>query len=369
MSAYAKDIQLIEAKGQIDLTQNLAAAAKSSGRNPIAIGLDYLKLRRGPGKLKFREYLQYGLYDLAKWNDADRKRFLSAHIHWPLVNQCNDIKWWSVSEDKWISSALLSQCGVAVPQNVAIFDRGNRLYPKLAKLTSADDIRAFFLTCSEFPLFAKNMDGMWSAGAFRISGCTDTHVLIDGQDPMTYAQMCDEVFGEQTYLLQSCLKPHSFFDGITESTATVRCLNLIGNDGLSVPFTLLKLPMSGNVADNFWRSGNVLCELKPDTGEICSIVTQSNGVLQRHEGLPNSERILMGECLPDWTALREVNETVALVHGANRFGSTDIALTDSGPVVVEVNNGCAFELVQVATGKGFLTDEIRAFFESCNVKF
>ena len=40
-----------------------------------------------------------------------------------------------------------------------------------------------------------------------------------------------------------------------------------------------------------------------------------------------------------------------------------MALTEDGPVVVEVNNGCAFELVQIATGKGFLTDEILNFFE------
>ncbi|MWD27909.1 hypothetical protein E0K89_010530 [Aquicoccus sp. SCR17] len=72
--------------------------------------------------------------------------------------------------------------------------------------------------------------------------------------------------------------------------------------------------------------------------------------------------------LPHWGSRRALNEKVALIHAPNRYGSTDIALTEDGPVVVEVNNGCAFELMQLATGKGFLTDDILGFFHGCGVK-
>ena len=78
--------------------------------------------------------------------------------------------------------------------------------------------------------------------------------------------------------------------------------------------------------------------------------------------------MIIGETLPDWEALREVNAKAALMHAPNRFASTDMALTKAGPVVVEVNNGCAFELIQIATGEGLLTDDMLAFFQKCGAK-
>ena len=259
LSRYSEDLKEIEAKGQVDIAEQLVQASRNSDRRPIGIMLDYLKLRRR-GKLRLYEYFQYELYDRTKWSDGERERFISAHIHWPLVNQCNDRSWWAVTEDKWLSTVVLKHCGIAIPENVAVFDRGSREYPGIAKLSNAKDVETLLRNCDVFPLFAKTMDGMWSAGAFRILGCTETHALIDGQESVTFDELADGLLGEKSYLIQRCLQPHSFFDGVTDATATVRCLNLIGDDGLRVPFTLLKLPRAGNVADNFWRGGNLVCD-------------------------------------------------------------------------------------------------------------
>lgn len=367
MSVYVQDLDAISAKTRTNLTESLAAAARASARNPLSIALDFYKLRKQRGKLRFYEYLMYGLYDRARWTDDQRSRFISAHIHWPTVKRCNDPGWWAVTEDKWLSMSILDAHDVPQPQNLAVFDRGARSYPDLPKLTGADALKEFLTDCTDFPLFAKALDGMWSAGALRLSGCTDSHVLVDGRGALSFAELADEVFGDQGYLVQRCVTPHRFFDGITDAVATVRCLNLVGSDGLSVPFTLLKLPMGGNVADNFWRPGNLVCNLDPETGEVLTLVANRNGHLHRLDALPDNGRRLLGEYLPHWDALRAVNEKVALMHGQNRFGSTDIALTDAGPVVVEVNNGCAFELIQIATGQGLLTDEMLAFFDDCGV--
>lgn len=367
MTATSRDIGQINKKAQAGIAELLVQAARDSGRGPFALALDYLRLRRWPGRLRFYEYFLYELFDRARWSDAERAQFLSAHIHWPIVNQCNDQTWWAVTEDKWLSSVVLRHTGVPVPENVAVFDPGPRAYPDVPKLRNGADLRGFFGAGPSFPLFAKPMTGMWSAGAIRIAGADAEHVQIDGQDTVTHAQLAETVFGGQPYLIQTCLKPHGFFDGITGATATVRCLNLIGEDGLSVPYTVLKLPMGKNVADNFWRPGNLVCDLDPETGEVRRIVAKQAGRRRELAALPGSGRPLIGERLPFWDALRAVNEKVALLHGVNRYGSTDIALTETGPVVVEVNNGCAFELIQIATGRGLLTEEMAAFFRRCGV--
>lgn len=368
MTAQAKDIGLIGTKQQVEVAPALVKAARKSGKNPVSIWFDYIKLKRGQGKLRFYEYMLYELYDKNRWSDDERKRFISAHIHWPISNACNDTSWWAVTEDKWLSSSFLRQHDLPVPAIAAVFDRGPRSFPDVPKLETAEDLKSFFDGEPAFPLFAKPVTGMWSAGAFRINGRTDTHVLIEGQDPATFAELAEKVFGDRSYLIQECLTPHSFFDGLTDAIGTVRSLNLIGKDGLNVPFAALKLPLQSNVADNFWRPGNLLCQLDCETGTVLTIVDKQDGTRVAYDRLPGSARKLIGEQLPMWSELRALNEKVALLHGANRYGSTDIALTKNGPVVVEVNTGCAFEIMQMATGKGLLSDEMLAFFRECGAE-
>ncbi|MRU14225.1 hypothetical protein FDP25_02165 [Roseovarius sp. A21] len=368
MTAQAKDIGLIKTKQEVELAPALVKAARASNRNPISIMLDYRKFKRGRGKLRFYEYMLYELYDKSRWSEDERSRFISAHIHWPISNACNDTSWWAVTEDKWLSTSFLRQHGLPVPATAAVFDRGPRSFPDAPKLETAADLKSFLTGRVAFPLFAKPVVGMWSAGAFRINGCTDTHVLIEGQEPVTFADLADKMFGDRSYLIQECLKPHRFFEGLTDSIGTVRSLNLIGKDGLNVPFAALKLPMQSNVADNFWRPGNLLCQLDPETGTVLTIVDSKDGARVAYDSLPGAARKLIGEQLPMWSELRELNEKVAHLHAANRYGSTDIALTEDGPVVVEVNTGCAFEIMQMATGKGLLSDEMLAFFRECGAK-
>ena len=40
----------------------------------------------------------------------------------------------------------------------------------------------------------------------------------------------------------------------------------------------------------------------------------------------------------------------------------DIAITPAGLMLIEINTGGSFTLPQFASGRGFLTDEVRAFF-------
>ena len=270
-----------------------------------------------------------------------------------------------MTEDKWLSSTLLQQASIPVPNLRAVFDRRVRAYGDAVRLKNAQDLKAFLQSVENFPLFAKPVAGAWSAGALRISGITETHVLIDGKKPTAFDDLADQLIGDVAYLIQDCLVPHPIFEGITDATATVRSVNMIRDGGVHVSHTLLKLPMRGNVADNFWRPGNVLCTLDVETGEVTNIVMVKNGQRVELDALPALDRAFIGEHMPHWQELREMNAQVALMHAENRFQSTDIAITKDGPVVVEVNYGCAFELMQIATGQGFMTADVAGFFRDC----
>jgi len=45
-----------------------------------------------------------------------------------------------------------------------------------------------------------------------------------------------------------------------------------------------------------------------------------------------------------------------------------MAIPNEGPIVVEVNTGGGFDLPQLASGRGFLTDEVLEFIAECGFK-
>src|SRR3546814_14609338 len=83
---------------------------------------------------------------------------------------------------------------------------------------------------------------------------------------------------------------------------------------------------------------------------------------------PATGQELVGTRLPDWQEVRRVNDACARLVAPVRYHSLDIALTDAGPVVVEVNVGGSFVLPQMASGQGLLTEETRDFFVGCGWK-
>src|SRR3546814_19752157 len=70
---------------------------------------------------------------------------------------------------------------------------------------------------------------------------------------------------------------------------------------------------------------------------------------------PATGQQLVGTRLPHWQAVRRVNDACARLFAPVRYQSLDIALTDAGPVVVEVNVGGPSVLPPLATGQGLPT--------------
>ena len=56
------------------------------------------------------------------------------------------------------------------------------------------------------------------------------------------------------------------------------------------------------------------------------------------------------------------------IFASARYQSVDVAITPDGPMLIEINTGGAFDLPQLANGRGFLTAEVQEFFSECGVR-
>ncbi|MBF9034742.1 hypothetical protein HKCCE2091_10870 [Rhodobacterales bacterium HKCCE2091] len=338
----------------------LVHAAKASGQSPVAIQRDFQALHAGPGKISFGEYVRLGLFHPGRYSDAERAAFISNELHWPIANKINNPGWSQAAEDKAMAYAMLELGGVPVPRSVAVIDRGPRIYPGLAKVADEAGLKSVLAEAGDGPIFGKILGGMVSFGAFRIEAHDATHIHCAGHAPMTYADFFTEVVGDSTYLLQHVLTNHEGLSRHASALATVRMVNLVGASGVRVPAAVIKVPQGGNIADAFWRPGNLACDIDVETGRLRTVARRGIEMeyLDDHPEHPG----LIGMELPFWSEVLEVNARAAAIYGAIPYQSTDIAITADGPVVVELNYGGGFDLPQYASGRGLLDDGLRAFF-------
>ncbi len=343
--------------------------AKTLHKSGFRLAKEIWQLYLGPGGLLPADYFMYQLYDDEKYSAQDKRRFISDNMVDRVAFRCSDPAWPVLTDDKWICANMLQSAGVLVPQTLAVIDRTSRSFGALQKIGSPAALKDFLTGLNTYPLFAKVNSGLGSFGAFMIAGVNDDRVMLEQAPAVTFDELFDKLIGTRTFLLQTCIKNHPVIGSISKYVATVRTMNLVKPDKIWTPFALLKIPSETNIADNYWRSGNLLANLDVETGVIRRVVRGKGVDLVELTNHPTTGKPLVGLALPYWRELREINEAVARLYAPLRYHSLDIALTPEGPRVIEVNKGGSFVLPQIGSGTGLLRDEIFEFFKSCGYKF
>lgn len=360
--------QIDRDKDEPALVDYLRHAQKKSGRGPMELAREFFRLHRGPGKLTWPEYIQYGVYDTNRYSPEDQSQFLTNTLHWPITHVCCDMTWQSTTEDKWLCSHILARSAIRVPQTLAVIDKTERTYPETHKIWTVEHLRDFVTSQDTLPLFGKENRGICSFGAFLVQEANEKAMLLKGHGWLEYDTFMDQFVGTTPYLLQRLETNHSFFNRYTDGLATVRVCVLNSKDGVKIPFAILKLPSRDNVADSFWRPGNLACNLDLQSGEILTARSKDKLGTTDHMVHPDTDEPLVGEIVPMWDRVMEMARTCAPIFQSVRYQSMDIAITQNGPVLIEINTGGGFDLPQLASGMGFLTDEVRDFFRTCGYK-
>ncbi|MFC6198940.1 sugar-transfer associated ATP-grasp domain-containing protein [Ponticaulis profundi] len=349
-----------------DMTQTvtrLKDVAAETGRSPLSLLSEWWKISKQPGKLSIFEYLQYELYK-TDLEASGKQTFISERLHWPVTDKVSDLHWRATTEDKWLSYKILSSLGAAVPTTLAVADTSLRRFGDSQKLATLDELVSFLENQTEFPIFAKPNGELGSYGALLIEGYDNGELIVNGGDRIDLAELYAEKISKTIYLFQRRVTCHPDIQKLTSHVATMRTVNLVKDDVISTPYILFKIPVGNNVADNFWRSGNLLALIDKETGKIARVVSREGFETVQHENHPVTGEPLIGFQLPFFKEALELNDMCAHNFTPVRYQSLDIALTAEGPLVIEINAGSSFVLPQTATGKGMLDDELKDFFDT-----
>lgn len=356
-----------KSKQDFDKAECFRHVEKETGKKSLEVLQDFMKVKGGMSKLSIEDYFLYRLYD-ENISIDEKKRFISDSRHWPLVNKCIEQRAMAATEDKFFSYGILSSAGVPVPRTQAILDGSVRAYGSVPKLASADDLIAFLENDAEFPLFCKLNGGIGSHGVRIITGIDGEIIQFEQDEPMSAADFFDLTVPDKSYLLQDMVQNAPELARYSKYVATVRIMNLVKKDDISIPFASIKIPAPNNIADNYWRAGNFIANVDVATGVMNRVIRGKSIHTEEIDRHPDLDEPMLGEQLPYWDQVLDMARLCGGLFAMQTFQSLDIALTPTGPVVIEVNSGASFELPQLASGEGMLTDEVIEFFRSHECK-
>jgi hypothetical protein len=283
---------------------------------------------------------------------------------------CNDAGWHAASHDKLLFYTLLKGAGLPCPETIACYVPNGR-QALGAALRNRGDLTRFLSDPSVYPLFAKPIDGMYSVGALHLLGTDGTAVSLKGAGAAELSEVVPfiEAMSESGYLFQRVLEPASeLVEAIGTTVPSVRMLLLWGEQGPAPESAVIKIPLATSVADNFWREGNMLGAVELETGTIRRVIKGSGDKQAEIERHPDTGAELPGMPIPGWDQIIETCTLSAGLFPGVRTQSWDIALTSSGPVLLEFNLGGDLNLHQLAHNRGRLTSNFIAHLRRCGYK-
>jgi len=310
--------------------------------------------RTGPGGLSRAEYVKFATGDLSA---GDLRLFAGAKLQHKMHAACNDPGWFAVTKHKLLFETLMKGAGLPVPATIAAYDRKGR-GSGTRMLASRQELESFLLEKANYPLFCKPTTGVNSLGVLLLDIFKHARVRVNGGacEPVEKVANFIDGFSAKGYLFQKPLKGDAAVAALTGDAGLVSLRFVVLQNGSHshIQACVAKLPAAGEVADNFWRGGAVMCALAPEDGTVTRAVTQHEDRVLPVQTHPHTGNALQGRKFPGFDAARQCVLQAAPHLSAIATQSWDVALTRTGPVLLEVNFGGDLNLIQIAGGRGIL---------------
>lgn len=351
---------------------------QQTGKRLITQLYEINALRRLGGQCGTSDYYWHKLYDDDYLKGRGRRDFLGWRLLQEFSLALNPRFAVLPAWDKLVFTQLADAAGLPVAPVVASYHRASKLAPSLGlHLKSQEEAGAFLRDAAHYPLFGKpgfSQSGYGAAFLVGFDSASDQLTLLGGAtiSVLDFIRRLDSTVDfryhkpQCGYLFQPPLRPAHEVTAITgwKAICGVRVVCLNGPEGVQPIRAMWKIALPPNDTDNFGMGnhGNLLANVDLVTGEVQTVIGgfwPKTQVFERH---PVTGVSFEGFQLPGWAQILDICKLGGAVFPLMKIHHWDIALTDQGPVILELNDLGGTQIPQMH-GHGLLTEETRAFLK------
>ncbi len=356
----------------------MSVAQRQTGKPWHVQLLEIRSLARMGGKCGATDYFWHRMYDDRYIKGRGRKDFLGWRLLEDFSRALNPRHVVLPAWDKAVFTQLADSAGLPVAPVLAFFHPTQRIPKTLGLHLTTRDAAGTFLRCAaNYPLFGKPAYSQGGCGAAYLSSydaSSDSVVLLSGDklpvlqflvrlehpvDPQFHRPQCG-------YLFQSAMRPATEIAAIAGSNALcgVRVICLNGSEGVRVVRAIWKIAVPPNCTDNFGVGdrGNLLADVDLETGEVGGSMRGMWPHAELFSEHPVTGQPIDGFRLPGWDRILSACRLAGEVFPLMKIHHWDFALTDQGPLMLELNDIGGTQIPQMH-GRGLLTEEIRDFLK------
>lgn len=298
---------------------------------------DYLSLYEATG-LSTDEYYNF---EFEKRDESFRNSFLCLSEQRLYLDYLNPIRYYALARNKYLAHKMLENTGVR-KSNLYCYYQPEATY--IASDESAGDIQNVLRilksknvnSCVIKTTESSHGDNVWVIKAIDYVEDDAAMTRFDGQ-----VIKLSDVLGKDALIFESVVRQTKQFASFNESSVnTVRFMTTLWPDGSAkIIATFIKIGRAGKCVDNAGGGGNVDVCVDTETGEI-KYAIQYDGWrnikdIDRH---PDSGNQLNGVIIENWDAIKSEVIKFQQAFPYCKAAGWDIAITDEGPVVIEVND-------------------------------
>ena len=266
-------------------------------------------------------------------------------------------------EDKLRFHGECRRAGLPTPVLYGVFARDDAAAPDgIPVIRTKQELRRFLDALPRGRYVAKPIDGGHGRGVviFELAdggfrGLEDRFREFDRFAGL----LTDGRYSSVGYLFQEFVQPHPELKSVMPGPGlgTFRVVTfLVGEDGVSIPFAVLKIPVGDSVTDNFdtGYSGNWVCPVDVETGTLGNAVGKSAAVpvFAEIETRPDTGAVFRHVTAPLWQEVKATVARSARAFCALRTMGWDVAVTENGPTLIEANWDWGENIIEVAHGRG-----------------
>lgn len=324
---YINHQQLIKWATTIDST-------KKGQKHIIA---DYKKLHKEKG-LTTEEYYQF---EFEKRDEEFRRTFLGLNEQRYYLDYLNPLRYYTLARNKYLAHKMLEDTGVRKSQLYCYYQPEARYIASNEKASDIEGVLPILRnkqvqSCVIKTTESSHGDNVWVINTIEYNDNDAVMTRFDGEK-----LLLSSVLGNEALIFESVVKQTKQFAAFNESSVnTVRFMTTLYPDGSArVIATFIKIGRAGKCVDNAGGGGNVDVCVDVETGEI-KYAIQYDGWrnikdIDKH---PDSGNQLNGVVIEKWDAIKEEVKKFQQSFPYCKAAGWDIAITDDGPVVIEVND-------------------------------
>ena len=303
----------------------------------IGVILDFLALNRTKGLTK-EEYYDF---EFENQDPVFRKSFLGLNEQRYYLDYLNPMKYYSLARNKYLAHKMLENTGVRKAELYCYYQPEARFITENGLASDLKGVLRILKQKKVQSCVIKTTEGSHGDSVWVIKGVEyqDNEAILkrfDGQD-----LLLSDVLGEEALLFESVVFQTKQLSSFNDTSVnTVRFMTTLWPDGSAkVIATWFKVGRAGKCVDNAGNGGNVDAAVDVETGRIYNVVEFSGWRKAKEiKYHPDSGSRIDGVIIENWQAIIDEVLQFQQVFPYCKAAGWDIAITEDGPVVIEVND-------------------------------